>query len=388
MQRSLYDMIWSDHLVVEEPDGTCLLYVDRHIVHEVDSPQAFGGLRRAGLAVRAPEKTLLVVDHNVPTSDRTKPNPDPESEAQIAYFAENAKLFGLEYYNEFDKRQGICHVVGPEQGFTLPGTMLVCGDSHTSTHGAFGALAYGIGTSEVEHVLATQTLIQRKSKDMRVVVDGKLPPDVTAKDIILAIIGEIGAAGAIGYALEFSGEAIQALSMEGRMTVCNMSIEAGARTGIIAPDEKTYKFLKDRPKSPKGRMWDEAVRYWETLRSDEGAQFDREVRLNVGELPPLVHLGHKSGAGDFDHRPRPEARRDWERKQAPRRRAFARIYGAKGRREDRRHYDRPRVHRLLHQCAHRGPARGCARGGRQDGQSQGLCDDRARLRPGEGASRG
>jgi 3-isopropylmalate/(R)-2-methylmalate dehydratase large subunit len=291
MQRSLYDMIWSDHLVVEEPDGTCLLYVDRHIVHEVDSPQAFGGLRRAGLAVRAPEKTLLVVDHNVPTSDRTKPNPDPESEAQIAYFAENAKLFGLEYYNEFDKRQGICHVVGPEQGFTLPGTMLVCGDSHTSTHGAFGALAYGIGTSEVEHVLATQTLIQRKSKDMRVVVDGKLPPDVTAKDIILAIIGEIGAAGAIGYALEFSGEAIQALSMEGRMTVCNMSIEAGARTGIIAPDEKTYKFLKDRPKSPKGRMWDEAVRYWETLRSDEGAQFDREVRLNVGELPPLVTWG-------------------------------------------------------------------------------------------------
>jgi 3-isopropylmalate/(R)-2-methylmalate dehydratase large subunit len=251
MQRTLYDMIWSDHLVVEEPDGTCLLYVDRHNVHEVDSQQAFGGLRRAGLAVRAPEKTLLVVDHNVPTSDRTKPNPDPESEAQIAYFAENAKLFGLEYYNEFDKRQGICHVVGPEQGFTLPGTMLVCGDSHTSTHGAFGALAYGIGTSEVEHVLATQTLIQRKSKDMRVVVDGKLPPDVTAKDIILAIIGEIGAAGAIGYALEFSGEAIQALSMEGRMTVCNMSIEAGARTGIIAPDEKTYEFLKDRPKSPK-----------------------------------------------------------------------------------------------------------------------------------------
>ena len=291
MQHTLYDMIWSDHLVDEEPDGTCLLYVDRHIVHEVDSPQAFGGLRRAGLPVRAPEKTLLVVDHNVPTSDRTKPNPDPESAAQIAYFAENAKLFGLEYYNEFDKRQGICHVVGPEQGFTLPGTMLVCGDSHTATHGAFGALAYGIGTSEVEHVLATQTLIQRKSKNMRVVVDGKLPPNVTAKDIILAIIGEIGAAGAIGYALEFSGEAIRALSMEGRMTVCNMSVEAGARTGIIAPDEKTYEFLKDRPKSPKGRTWDEAMRYWETLRSDEAAQFDREVRLNVSELPPLVTWG-------------------------------------------------------------------------------------------------
>jgi len=291
MGHTLYDRIWSEHLVGEEPDGTCLLYVDRHIVHEVDSPQAFGGLRRAGLPVRAPEKTLLVVDHNVPTSDRAKPNPDPESAAQIAYFAENAKLFGLEYYNEFDKRQGICHVVGPEQGFTLPGTMLVCGDSHTATHGAFGALAYGIGTSEVEHVLTTQTLIQRKSKNMRAVVDGKLPPNVTAKDIILAIIGEIGTAGGVGYALEFSGEAIRALSMEGRMTICNMSVEAGARTGIIAPDEKTYEFLKGRPKSPKGKTWDEAVRYWETLHSDEAAQFDREVRLSASELPPLVTWG-------------------------------------------------------------------------------------------------
>jgi 3-isopropylmalate/(R)-2-methylmalate dehydratase large subunit len=291
VRHTLYDILWNEHLVDEEPDGTCLLYVDRHIVHEVDSPQAFAGLRRAGLTVRAPEKTLLVVDHNVPTSDRTQPNPDPESAAQIAYFAENAKLFGLEYYNELDRRQGICHVVGPEQGFTLPGTMLVCGDSHTTTHGAFGALAYGIGTSEVEHVLATQTLIQRKSKNMRVVVDGKLPPNVTAKDIILAIIGEIGAAGGIGYVLEFSGEAIRALSMEGRMTVCNMSVEAGARTGLIAPDETTYEFLKDRPKSPKGKTWDEAMRYWETLHSDEAAHFDREVRLNASELPPLVTWG-------------------------------------------------------------------------------------------------
>jgi 3-isopropylmalate/(R)-2-methylmalate dehydratase large subunit len=291
MQRTLYDMIWNEHLVDEWPDGTCLLYVDRHMVHEVDSPQAFAGLRRAGHAVRAPQKTLLVVDHSVPTSDRTKPNPDAESAAQIAYFAENARLFGLEYYDEFDRRQGICHVVGPEQGFTLPGTMLVCGDSHTSTHGAFGALAYGIGTSEVEHVLATQTLIQRKSRNMRAVIDGKLPPNLTAKDIILAIIGEIGAAGGIGHALEFCGEAIRALSMEGRMTLCNMSIEAGARTGIIAPDEKTYEFLKDRPKSPKGGMWDEAKRYWETLRSDEAAQFDREVRLDVSALPPLVTWG-------------------------------------------------------------------------------------------------
>jgi 3-isopropylmalate/(R)-2-methylmalate dehydratase large subunit len=291
MQRTLYDMIWNEHLVDEWPDGTGLLYVDRHIVHEVDSPQAFAGLRRAGHAVRSPEKTLLVVDHNVRTSDRTRPNRDAESAAQIAYFSENARLFGLEYYDEFDRRQGICHVVGPEQGFTLPGTLLVCGDSHTSTHGAFGALAYGIGTSEVEHVLATQTLIQRKSKNMRAVIDGTLPPNLAAKDVILAIIGEIGAAGGIGHALEFSGEAICAFSMEGRMTLCNMSVEAGARTGIIAPDEKTYEFLKDRPKSPKGGMWDEAMCYWQTLRSDEGAQFDREVRVDVSELPPLVTWG-------------------------------------------------------------------------------------------------
>jgi 3-isopropylmalate/(R)-2-methylmalate dehydratase large subunit len=291
MGDTLHDKIWHDHVVAEEPDGTCLLYVDRHLVHEVDSPQAFGGLRRAGLAVKAPEKTLLVVDHNVPTSDRGKPNPDPESAAQIAYFAENAELFGLEYYNELDRRQGICHVVGPEQGFALPGTTIVCGDSHTTTHGAFGALALGIGTSEVEHVLATQTLIQRKPKNMRAVIDGKLPPDVSAKDIIMSVIAEIGAAGGIGHALEFAGEAIEALSMEGRMTVCNMAVEAGARTGIIAPDRKTYDFLKDRPKSPKGEMWDDAMRYWETLYSDNAAAFDREIRLDVSALPPLVTWG-------------------------------------------------------------------------------------------------
>jgi 3-isopropylmalate/(R)-2-methylmalate dehydratase large subunit len=291
MHRTLYDKIWRDHVVDEAPDGTCLLYVDRHLVHEVDSPQAFASLRHAGLPVKAPGKTLLVVDHNVPTSDRSKPNPDPESAAQIAYFAENAAAFDLEYYDAFDPRQGICHVVGPEQGFTLPGTMIACGDSHTTTHGAFGALAYGIGTTEVEHVLATQTLIQRKSSNMRVVVDGKLPSDVSAKDIILSIIGEIGAAGGIGHAMEFSGEAIGALSMEGRMTVCNMSVEAGARTGIMAPDEKTYEYLQDRPKSPKGKMWDEAMRHWETLYSDAAAEFDREVRLDVSALPPLVTWG-------------------------------------------------------------------------------------------------
>ena len=289
--RTLYDKIWDDHLIEETPEGACLIYIDRHIVHEVTSPQAFEGLRLSRRKVRAPDKTLLVVDHNVPTTDRNLPNPDPESAAQIAYLAENAKFFDLEYYNEFDKRQGIVHIIGPEQGFTLPGVTLVCGDSHTATNGAFGALAYGIGTSEVEHVLATQTLIQTKSKNMRAIVDGKLPPGVTAKDIILAIIGEIGTAGGTGYALEYAGEAIRALSMEGRMTVCNMSVEAGAKAGFIAPDAKTYAYLKDRSKAPKGGDWDAAMRYWRTLVSDDGAQFDREVKLDAAKLPPLVTWG-------------------------------------------------------------------------------------------------
>jgi 3-isopropylmalate/(R)-2-methylmalate dehydratase large subunit len=288
---TLYDKIWDDHLVHEADDGTCLLYIDRHLVHEVTSPQAFEGLRATGRKVHAPEKTLAVVDHNVPTTDRSKPNPDPESIEQIAVLAENAKEFGITYYNEFDKRQGIVHVIGPEQGFTLPGTTIVCGDSHTSTHGAFGALAHGIGTSEVEHVLATQTLIQKKAKNMRATVDGVLPEGVTGKDIILAIIGEIGTAGGTGYVLEYAGEAIRALSMEGRMTVCNMSIEGGARAGLIAPDEKAYEFLKGRPMSPKGANWDAAMRYWETLRSDEGAFFDHEIRLDAAKLPPIVTWG-------------------------------------------------------------------------------------------------
>jgi 3-isopropylmalate/(R)-2-methylmalate dehydratase large subunit len=289
--RTLYDKIWDDHLVEEQPDGTCLLYIDRHLVHEVTSPQAFEGLRVAGRKVRAPEKTLAVVDHNVPTTNRREKNPDPESEAQIAALAENARDFGLEYYDEFDKRQGIVHVIGPEQGFTLPGTTIVCGDSHTATHGAFGALAYGIGTSEVEHVLATQTLIQKKNKNMQVLVENTLPPGVTAKDIILAIIGDIGTAGGTGYTIEYAGEAMRAISMEGRMTVCNMSIEGGARAGMVAPDEKTFAYLKDRPKAPKGAAWDQAMRYWETLRSDDGAEFDRVVRLDAARLPPIVTWG-------------------------------------------------------------------------------------------------
>jgi 3-isopropylmalate/(R)-2-methylmalate dehydratase large subunit len=290
--RTLYDKIWEDHLVDEQPDGTCLLYIDRHLVHEVTSPQAFEGLRTHGRKVHAPDKTLAVVDHNVPTHDRRNtPNPDPESVTQIEALAHNAKDFGIEYYDEFDKRQGIVHIIGPEQGFTLPGTTIVCGDSHTATHGAFGALAYGIGTSEVEHVLATQTLIQSKSKNMRAIVEGKLPDGVTAKDIILAIIGEIGTAGGTGYALEYAGEAIESLSMEGRMTVCNMSVEGGAKAGFIAPDQKTYDYLKDKPKAPKGKAWDEAMRYWETLRSDDGAHFDHEIWLHAAELPPLVTWG-------------------------------------------------------------------------------------------------
>jgi 3-isopropylmalate/(R)-2-methylmalate dehydratase large subunit len=256
--RTLYDKIWDDHLVDERPDGTSLLYIDRHLVHEVTSPQAFEGLRMASRRVRAPEKTLAVVDHNVPTTDRSRGIDDPESALQVQTLAENARDFGIEYYDEMDRRQGIVHVVGPEQGFTLPGMTIVCGDSHTSTHGAFGALAHGIGTSEVEHVLATQTLMQKKAKNMRVTVDGKLPDGVTAKDVILAIIGEIGAAGGTGHVIEYAGEVIRSLSIEGRMTVCNMSIEGGARAGMVAPDETTYAYVQDRPRAPKGKAWDMA----------------------------------------------------------------------------------------------------------------------------------
>jgi 3-isopropylmalate/(R)-2-methylmalate dehydratase large subunit len=289
--KTLYDKIFDDHVVDRAEDGTCVLYIDRHLVHEVTSPQAFEGLRMSGRKVRAPDKTLAVVDHNVPTTDRSKGIDDPESALQVATLAKNAVEFGVEYYNEVDVRQGIVHVIGPEQGFTLPGTTIVCGDSHTSTHGAFGALAHGIGTSEVEHVLATQTLVQKKAKNMRVVVDGKLPPGLYAKDIVLAIIGEIGTAGGTGHVIEYAGQAIRDLTMEGRMTVCNMSIEGGARAGMIAPDEKTYEYLKGRPKTPKGANWDLAMSYWRTLHSDDGAFFDREVHLDAANLPPIVTWG-------------------------------------------------------------------------------------------------
>ncbi|MGB0661027.1 MAG: 3-isopropylmalate dehydratase large subunit [Mangrovicoccus sp.] len=291
--KTLYDKIWDDHLAHEAEDGTCLLYIDRHLVHEVTSPQAFEGLRMAGRPVRAPEKTIAVPDHNVPTTEgREDPkNMTEDSAIQVAALDKNAKDFGINYYPVTDVRQGIVHIVGPEQGWTLPGMTVVCGDSHTATHGAFGALAHGIGTSEVEHVLATQTLIQKKSKNMKVEITGKLRPGVTAKDITLSVIGKTGTAGGTGYVIEYCGEAIRDLSMEGRMTVCNMAIEGGARAGIIAPDEKTYEYVKGRPHAPKGEDWDKAVAYWKTLFTDEGAHFDEVVTIAGEDIAPVVTWG-------------------------------------------------------------------------------------------------
>ncbi len=289
--RTLFDKIWDAHLVDVQDDGTCLIYIDRHLVHEVTSPQAFEGLRMAGRKIRHPEATLAVADHNVPTTDRTKGIENIESRVQVETLEQNARDFGVEYYRMDDIRQGIVHIVGPEQGFTLPGTTIVCGDSHTSTHGAFGSLAFGIGTSEVEHVLATQTLVQKPAKNMLVKVDGKLPAGCTAKDIVLAIIGKIGTAGGTGYVIEYAGEAIRELSMEGRMTVCNMTIEGGARAGLIAPDEKTFAYVQGRPKAPKGAAWEAAVNYWKTLKTDEGAHFDAVVEIDASKLVPMVTWG-------------------------------------------------------------------------------------------------
>ena len=292
--KTLYDKIWDTHLVDADVDGNSLIYIDRHLVHEVTSPQAFAGLRLAGRKMRAPHKTLAVADHNVPTTSRAGGNAaiaDPESRLQIETLAANCAEFGVEYLPMSDIRQGIVHVSGPEQGFTLPGLTIVCGDSHTSTHGAFGALAHGIGTSEVEHVLATQTLPQSKAKNFRINVVGTAPPHITAKDIALAIIGEIGTAGGTGCVLEYAGAAVEALSMEGRMTLCNMSIEAGARAGLIAPDEKTFAYLQNRPRAPKGADWQAAVAHWQGLKSDADASFDHEITLDVADLPPLVTWG-------------------------------------------------------------------------------------------------
>lgn len=290
--RTLYDKIWASHLVRQQDDGTCLLYIDRHLVHEVTSPQAFEGLRMAGRKVRRTKAALAVADHNVSTTkDRLKGFVDQESKEQVEALEANTKSTGMTYYGMSDIRQGVVHIIGPEQGFTLPGTTIVCGDSHTSTHGAFGALAFGIGTSEVEHVLATQTLLARPSKNMRITVDGKLGPGVTAKDIVLAIIAKIGTAGGTGCVIEYCGEAIRALSMEGRMTVCNMSIEGGARAGLIAPDETTFAYLKNLPMAPKDELWDKALAYWKTLPSDAGAKYDIEVSLRAEDIAPHVTWG-------------------------------------------------------------------------------------------------
>jgi 3-isopropylmalate/(R)-2-methylmalate dehydratase large subunit len=290
--KTLYDKIWDAHVVHEADDGTCLLYIDRHLVHEVTSPQAFEGLRMTGRTVRAPEKTIAVPDHNVPTTAGRDIHIDnEESRIQVEALDRNARDFKINYYPVSDIRQGIVHIVGPEQGWTLPGMTVVCGDSHTATHGAFGALAHGIGTSEVEHVLATQTLIQQKSKNMKVEITGKLRPGVTAKDITLSVIGATGTAGGNGHVIEYCGEAIRDLSMEGRMTVCNMAIEGGARAGIIAPDEKTYAYVMGRPHAPKGAQWEAALAWWKTLFSDEGAHFDKVVTLRGEDIAPVVTWG-------------------------------------------------------------------------------------------------
>jgi len=291
MPKTLYDKIWEDHLVHVQSDGTSLVYVDRHLVHEVTSPQAFEGLRLKKRKVRQPQLTLAVPDHNVPTTDRSKGIDDKESKIQVDTLRTNCEEFGIELFDVNDKRQGIVHIIGPEQGFTQPGTVIVCGDSHTATHGAFGALAFGIGTSEVEHVLATQTLIQKKSKNFRINVNGTLPKGVTAKDVILKIIGTIGTAGGTGYVIEFAGDVIKDLSIEQRMTVCNMTIEAGARAGLIAPDEKTFNYFKNKPMSPKGENWNKAVTYWKKLYSDDGCKFDKEININAEEIEPLVTWG-------------------------------------------------------------------------------------------------
>ena len=291
MPKTLYDKIWSDHLVHQQDDGTSLLFVDRHLIHEVTSPQAFEGLRNSKRNVRHPNLTLAVVDHNIPTTDRSKGIDDNDSRIQVETLEKNCKDFDIKLFGMNDKRQGIVHIVGPEQGFTQPGTVIVCGDSHTATHGAFGALAFGIGTSEVEHVLATQTLVQKKAKNFRINVSGKLPLGVTSKDVILQIIGKIGTAGGTGCVLEYAGSVISNLSVEQRMTICNMSIEGGARAGLIQPDEKIFNYLKDRPMSPKKENWEKALDYWSKLKSDSDAKFDKEINLKGDEIAPMVTWG-------------------------------------------------------------------------------------------------
>ena len=291
MPQTIYDKIWNEHLVHQQEDGTSLLFVDRHLIHEVTSPQAFEGLRNSNRKVRQPKLALAVADHNVPTTDRTKEISDQESKIQVDTLDTNCKEFGIQIFGMDDKRQGIVHIIGPEQGFTQPGTVIVCGDSHTATHGAFGALAFGIGTSEVEHVLATQTLVQKKSKNFIINVNGSLPIGVTSKDVILQIIGKIGTAGGTGYVIEYAGNLISSLSVEQRMTICNMTIEGGARAGLIEPDQKIINYLKDKPMSPKKQNWEKALEYWSSLKSDKGAEFDKEITLEGEDIKPMVTWG-------------------------------------------------------------------------------------------------
>ena len=291
MPQTLYDKIWNEHLVHQQEDGTSLLFVDRHLIHEVTSPQAFEGLRNSNRKVRQPKLTLAVADHNVPTTDRSGGIADEDSKIQVDTLGKNCKEFGIELFGMNDKRQGIVHIIGPEQGFTQPGTVIVCGDSHTATHGAFGALAFGIGTSEVEHVLATQTLVQKKAKNFRINVNGQLPVGVTSKDVILQIIGKIGTAGGTGYVIEYAGSLISSLSVEQRMTICNMSIEGGARAGLIEPDQKIFDYLQGKPKSPKNKNWDQAMEYWKNLKTDSNAKFDKEINLKAEEISPMVTWG-------------------------------------------------------------------------------------------------
>ena len=291
MSQTIYDKIWNEHLVHVQEDGTSLLFVDRHLIHEVTSPQAFEGLRNTKRRVRQPKLTLAVADHNVPTTDRSKGISDEESKIQVDTLDANCKEFGVQLFGMNDKRQGIVHIIGPEQGFTQPGTIMVCGDSHAATHGAFGALAFGIGTSEVEHVLATQTLVQKKSKNFRINVNGQLSEGVTPKDVILQIIGKIGTAGGTGYVIEYAGNLISSLSVEQRMTICNMTIEGGARAGLIQPDQKIFDYLKNKPMSPKNENWDKALEYWSQLKSDDDVSFDKEISLEAKEIKPMVTWG-------------------------------------------------------------------------------------------------
>ena len=318
MPQTLYDKIWNDHIVHKQSDGTTLLYVDRHLIHEVTSPQAFESLRISKRKVRKPNFTLAVADHNVPTTNRSKGIDDLESKIQVEVLEKNCKEFGIKIFGMEDKRQGIVHIIGPEQGFTQPGTVIVCGDSHTATHGAFGALAFGIGTSEVEHVLATQTLIQKKSKNLRIVINGNLPTGVTSKDVILQTIGKIGTAGGTGMVIEYAGNVIENLNIEQRMTICNMSIEAGARAGLIAPDEKTIQYLKNKPMSPKKTDWNKAVEYWSKLKSDKNAKFDKEVQIDGNDINPMVTWGTspQDVVSVNDVIPDPEKEKDEHRKRS------------------------------------------------------------------------